>query len=219
MPLQQIFEVNQHNKYRFLSEGTKRTICNTTGYDNPNFVKLPGRKSVKKEERTPTKVTTTNILPFKIRGNESVKEDRQKHFKKKYSKEVNSVLGDRFQEHPMIINQMNNPKTASRLSENPGIQVLTPRSTIRDQKSLKTTKSYNSNTAADSNKVVSDLEISSLKVDKNKSYLKRKIAYEFNIKDYFTKSDKVRIEGYMYSQLLPTTWDSSCKNKRLILRN
>jgi hypothetical protein len=148
VPIQQIFEVNQHNKYRFLSESKKRTISNN-GYDNPNFVKLPGRKSVKKEERTPTKIATNNILPFKIRGNESVKEDRQKYFKK-YSKEVTPVLGDRFQEHPMIINQMNNPKTFSRLSEDPSIQVLTPKSTIREQKALKTTKSYNSNTAADS---------------------------------------------------------------------
>jgi hypothetical protein len=149
VPLQQIFEVNEHHKHRFLSEVTKRTISNN-GCDNLNFVKYHGRKSIKKDERTPSRTGAINILPFKIKGNESVKEDRPKFFNKKYSKEITSGLADRFHEHPMIINQMSNPRTISRLSESNPVTVPIPVSPIRDVKLLRAAESFTSHTAADS---------------------------------------------------------------------
>lgn len=47
IPPQQIFDMNDHQKYRFLSEIGKRTINGIAGGENLNFVKLPGRKSIK----------------------------------------------------------------------------------------------------------------------------------------------------------------------------
>jgi hypothetical protein len=59
-----------------LSEVGKRTINNSAN-DNLNFVKLPGRKSVKKEERTPTRAGNSYILPSRLRGNFGGRESRK----------------------------------------------------------------------------------------------------------------------------------------------
>lgn len=47
VPPQQIFDVNDYQKYRFLSEVGKRTINGAGANDNLNFIRLPGRKSTK----------------------------------------------------------------------------------------------------------------------------------------------------------------------------
>lgn len=105
IPPQQIFDVKDHKKYRFLSEMGKRTINGVAANENLNFIKIPGRKSVKKDERTPTRVGNTYILPSRLRGNSNVYKDVRKKSLKKGTDMSRSFL-DSSTDHPMIINQM-----------------------------------------------------------------------------------------------------------------
>lgn len=58
-------------------------------------------------------------------------------------KDSNSCLENKYEDHPMIINQVQDPKALSRVETAHCEDILTPKSRI---KPLKTTKSYNSNT-------------------------------------------------------------------------
>lgn len=170
-----------------MSEVGKRTINGAAANENLNFVRLPGRKSVKKDERTPSKGNNSHILPSRLRGNyDSQKESRKKSMKRK--KEGNHSMGDHFQKHPMIINQIQDSVNHSRLSESKWMDMLTPKSGRREGKTLKTAKSHHSKVISET-RGTSDNEWLSTKVDKNTNYLQCKIAYDFNLDDYFSNSD------------------------------
>lgn len=191
IPPQQIFEVANHQKYRFLSEVGKHTI---TGEGNKlNFVRLPGRKSVKKNERTPTRKTNSRILPSRLRSN------LESQSGKKTSKKQEFSRSEQVSDHPMIINQM---QDLSRLTDLKSEEILTPKTGVRQGKCLKPD--------------VSDNGSLSTKVEKNNSYLKRKIAYEFNFKDYFMNSDKVR---YTYQSRMNIKPNERFRNKKRSLRS
>jgi len=154
------------------------------------YPKQQGRNSINKNHRNYHKERSSNILPFNIRGNYDYKrEETDESRRKKSKKDSNSWAGKKLQDHPMIINQMHDPKTFSRLGESYWADILTPKSAIREIKPLKTTKSYNSNTKSTVNKM-GELEISMVKPDQSNHYLK-KIAYELNLKDDGTNSEKV----------------------------
>lgn len=90
----------------------------------------------------------------------------------------------------MIINQMQDPSSVSRIGENKYMDVLTPKSGIRELRGLKTDKSAKSQCESNP-RGISTNDSSNLNVNKNNSFLKSKVAYEFNSKEFFVHSEKV----------------------------
>ena len=193
IPPQQIFDVNEHKKYRFLSEVGKRTINGAAGNENLNFVKLPGRKSVKKDEKTPTKIGNSYILPSRLRGNSNVYKDvRKKSMNKESMQHINNTFIDHshHHNHPMIINQMNEGSNLSRLSDNNHINVLTPKTGVREMKVLKTAKSQKSQTNTNT-KVTSENESFSTQIEKTSSSIKKQVAHDITSKVHLTPGEIV----------------------------
>lgn len=115
IPNKHIFEINEHQKYRLLSENRKKIRGKFD--DTLNFVWENGRKSVKRGGRSSNK--ERNILPTKIRGNLEYQINEKLFRNKKFSKESNSCLERKYDDHPMIINQMQDPKVQSQIDTSP----------------------------------------------------------------------------------------------------
>ena len=147
-----------------------------------------------KDDRSPQRATNSHILPSRLRGNyDNQKESRRRSNRKKNGKIANHSLGEHLQNHPMIINQIQDSVNHSRLSESKCVDILTPKSGLREGKALKTAKSHHSKVISDT-RGTSDNDTSSTKVEKTSNYLQCKIAYNFNLDDYFNHSEnKVRL--------------------------
>ena len=114
IPHQQLFDVTSYQKYRFLSEVGKRNMTGINTNENLNFFRQGGRKSVCKEEKTPSRSSKSHAIPSRLR----TKSEKQPENKIKlgFSKRSNEAY-IRTEEHPMIINRMQESTNFSRLSE------------------------------------------------------------------------------------------------------
>lgn len=168
VPRQQLFEMNEYHKTKLLADQDSYPDG-----DHLNFIKN-GRRSVKRGTKSSEKNERT-ILPVRIRGNYDRHSEEQSMSQTKY-KESNSFI-DKYQNHPMIINQMNDHQEAHKLTDSYCTDVLTPKSVIRDIKPLRTATSYYpSNSKIRHEEVTPPL----FQIEKSNNYLK-KLGYQFNI--------------------------------------
>lgn len=82
--------------------------------DNLNFLRQGGRKSVCKEEKTPSRTNKSHVIPSRLRTKSEKQSDTK--IKLGFSKRSNDVY-IRTEEHPMIINRMQESSNLSRLSD------------------------------------------------------------------------------------------------------
>lgn len=110
--------------------------------DNLNFWRQNGRKSVWKEEKTPSRASKSHVIPSRLR-NKSEKQSDTK-IKLGFSKNLNDVY-IRTEEHPMIINRMQDSANMSRLSEKRSntANVASPANGSKDGDRMSFENSYN----------------------------------------------------------------------------
>ena len=142
IPHQQLFDVTSYQKYRFLSEVGKRNITGISTSDNLNFFRQGGRKSVCKEEKTPSRASKSHIIPSRLRTKSEKAPDNK--IKLGFSKRSNETY-IRTEEHPMIINRMQESTNFSRLSDKRTgtASVATPVNANKDGRRMGFENSYN----------------------------------------------------------------------------
>lgn len=110
--------------------------------------------------------------------------------RRKNAKDTNYSMINNTHDHPMIINQMQDPSSVSKIGESKLMDVLTPKSGVREFRGLKTDQSAKSQCESNP-RGISTNDSSNLNINKNNSFLKSKVAYDFNPKEFFVHSEKV----------------------------